>query len=193
MANRCYLFVSDKHPDDDPQGSNLSGLSEWRGSIPLSHQLLASGNCQLCQSRIWNSEHPLALVGDFQSGFERFLTFLNDLDVDYFEDAKQKAFDYFSSQDKTPRYVILEPTEIFHLGSDEPADACKALHASMIEPQKLEKPVFKRLREIHSRSLVPKYPMHKKELTITEKYEAELYYLGLTNWTNTLYFNFENN
>ncbi len=185
MASRCYLFVSDVHPDNDPQGSSLTGLSEWSGCVPLSHQLLVSTDCQLCQSRIWKSEYPLALVGELQPGIERFLTFLEDLDVDRFEEAKQTALDYFSSLDQTPRYVILEPTEIFHLQSVDPEDACKDLHASIIQPQLLEKQVFKALRELNSRSLLPSpgwYP----------DYEFQLYLLGLTYWTDTLYFDFNN-
>lgn len=76
MANRSYLFATDKIPanyEDRPE--TITGLSEWPYDIPIAYLLLVSQDTRVCASLSFLSEEednePLALAGTAAGGTAR--------------------------------------------------------------------------------------------------------------------------
>ena len=76
MANRSYLFATDKIPanyEDRPE--TITGLSEWPYDIPIAYLLLVSQDTRVCASLSFLSEEednePLALAGTAAGGAAR--------------------------------------------------------------------------------------------------------------------------
>lgn len=127
MSNRSYLYVRDK------QSGRMDGVSEWPGDIPLSHLLLASVHPQLVSSNIWESEQLLAIRADFEAGRSRLFDFLKRVQHEgllpdtELEEAVREAADFLGRWEGRELEVILEPTEVLEMHSDDVEWGCRQL------------------------------------------------------------------
>lgn len=118
MANRSYLFVKTK--DDE-----CKGLSECAYEIPLSHILLVSGDTQKVTSRVFDSDLPWAIEGDFDQGYKKLFDFLEQCkskDIISTEQYEQMITEAHAALDQylnTGARVLLEPVEIFEMEDPE--------------------------------------------------------------------------
>jgi hypothetical protein len=118
MANRSYLYSIDAVPYSDANPRRVRGLAEWRYDIPLAFLLLVSANPRACRSMIWNSEDPIAIIGDFKPGFERLSAFLAKAPSASLKSAADEAIRFLSDPKLLQPLILLECGEIYDLEGD---------------------------------------------------------------------------
>lgn len=120
MANRAYLYSA----SEDLR--KLRDLSESRYPIPFFYKVLLGEDTSVCNSRIWEYEHPIAIKGDFQKGLEKLYVFFDYLQTQKEIDkeaiarfqAETKAF-WEKEKERMDKYFFLEAGEIFDLTASE--------------------------------------------------------------------------
>ena len=131
MSNRSYLYVRDK------QSGRLDGLSEWPYDIPLSHLLMSGVHPRLVASNIWESDRPLAIRADFGAGRSRLFEFLRRLQQekllpdDELEEAIRQASDFLDQWSEDSE-VVLEPTEVLEMNTDDVEWGCRQLYEQVL-------------------------------------------------------------
>ena len=123
MANRCYLYTTDHLPGSAEwtEKKAMRGISEWPDAIPLSFQILLSGNPVAVPSSIWDSTELLALAGDSETGLRRLMAYLQLLPAQAEPlVAETKAF--FAIPENHQKYFVLETREIFDYADREMAE-----------------------------------------------------------------------
>lgn len=132
MANRTYLYATDRHPDaersDATEPGDIAGLSEAAYRIPLSYRLLLSGAPAVSRSLIW-PEDRIGLTGDFATGAQRLGRFLDRL-ARAAPELRQACADtraFLSAPANRRRWVVLEAGEIFDMASEPLAEQTAAL------------------------------------------------------------------
>lgn len=105
MAHRRYLFTTDHLPGSAEwtEKKALRGICEWPDAIPLSFQILLSGNPVAVQSSNWVSTELLALAGDSETGFRRLMAFLLQVigsnSIAYYFIERKKDNKYFNGNE----------------------------------------------------------------------------------------------
>lgn len=120
MANRAYLYSASEDL------SKLRDLSESRYPIPFFYKVLLGEDTTVCNSRIWEYEHPIAIKGDFQKGLDKLNAFFDYLQTQDKVDkaaiagfqAETKAF-WEKEKERVDKYFFLEAGEIFDLIASE--------------------------------------------------------------------------
>lgn len=135
MANRAYLYSA----SEDLR--KLRDLSESRYPIPFFYKILLGEDTSVCNSRIWEYEHPIAIKGDFQKGLDKLNAFFDYLQTQDALDteaiagfqAETKAF-WEKEKDRVGKYFFLEAGEIFDMIASESdpiekqnADLCREI------------------------------------------------------------------
>ena len=189
MANRCYLYTTDHLPGSAEwqDKKQLHGIAEWPDHIPLTFQILLSGNPLAVPSSIWDSPHLTAIAGDAATGLRRLMAYLQLLP----SQAEPLVVDtkaFFEDPENHKMHFILETREIFDYADREMAqknaeiiskiaaigDDLSALY--LPEPATAEPFLRRALRRLLK--LPPPSPL--------EPY----YEIGLGLWSNILYYDF---
>jgi uncharacterized protein YkuJ len=119
MANRAYLYSARK------DFKKIRDLSEGKSPISLVYKILLGVDTELCNSELWNYEHPIAIRSNMEKGLERMYEFYEYLEtqpninrtaiVTY----KKEARDFFHKHgDRVMEYFFLEAGEIFDMTAD---------------------------------------------------------------------------
>lgn len=186
MANRCYLYATD-HLPGSPEWERqhpLQGLGEWSRDIPLTFQLLLGGNPIPVRSSIWDSEEKIAIAGEARTGLECLNAYLASLPSIAAPLVSETA-EFFSRPENFRRYFLLECGEIFDLRGKDPAAQNNAL--------------LKEIREMSSNIAGIPVPdpdaprgllMRLFGRRSTDPLD-HFYPLGLGNWSNILYYQFD--
>jgi len=189
MANRCYLYTTDHLPGSAEwqEKKQLRGIAEWPDHIPLSFQILLSGNPVAVPSSIWDSPHPLALAGDAATGLRRLMAYLQLLPAQA-EPLVADAKAFFADAGTPGTYFVLECREIYDYNDSDMAVQNGKIIAQIAaigddlaklylpEPAGAEPFVRRTLRRLLK--LPPPSPL--------EPY----YEIGLGLWSNLLYYDF---
>lgn len=189
MANRCYLYTTDHLPGsvEWTEKKDLRGIAEWCDAVPLSFQILLSGNPVAVRSSIWDSPEPLALAGDSETGLRRLMDYLQLLPAQAEPlVAETKAF--FAQANNRRKYFILECREIFDYADAEMAVKNAEIRAQIAAigddlsglylpepdgPEPLLRRILRRLLKMPPPSPLGPY-----------------YEVGLGLWSNLLYYDF---
>jgi hypothetical protein len=188
MANRCYLYATDHLPGSPEWGKQrqLQSIGEWSLDIPLTFQLLLSGDPIPVRSSIWNSEENIALAGEARAGLECLNAYLALLPSNA-APLVTETTEFFSRLENCRKYFVLECGEIFDLRG-------KNLAAQNNE-------LLKEIRELSSdiASLPVPGPDAPRGLLMrlfsrrsTDPLDY-FYPLGLGNWSKILYYQFDEN
>lgn len=194
MANRSYLYSSNFVPSSDGSQADrrITGISEWKYDIPIAYKILVSGNPGKCRSLIWEVPDEIAIVGDYDQGVDRLLSFLDRIPLPTVVPLKEKARRFLTDEANKNRYFLLECGEIFDIMDEGSlADQNDQLLAEVrnIEPI-IERIVADliasqpgKVRDFLSRLL------GRKLLLLEKKDFADaICSLGLDNWSSILYF-----
>lgn len=119
MANRSYLYSANKDL------TKFRDLSEWRSEIPLFHKIVSGCDTQICNSKIWDYEHPIAIRSDFSKGLQKFLSFLDYLatqpgmNAEKITAIRQETTTFFDQHpERVQDLFFLEGGEVFDLIGD---------------------------------------------------------------------------
>lgn len=192
MAHRCYLYTTDHLPGSAEwtEKKALRGISEWPDAIPLSFQILLSGNTVAVRSSIWDSPEPLALAGDSEIGLRRLMDYLQLLPAQA-EPLVAETKSFFAQADNRRKYFILECREIFDYADAEMAVKNAEIRAQIAAigddlsglylpepdgPESLLRRILRRLLKMPPPSPLGPY-----------------YEVGLGLWSNLLYYDFSPN
>ncbi len=220
MSNRSYLYSIDFNPSEreKTEADKVCALSEYSSSIPLAYQVLISADAKLCRSLIWEHEHPIALLADFEKGRKRLFNFLAAIEkTEAFDKSKfaaevEKTKAFFNDPANGGKYLLLELGEIFDF-TDEPHET-QALNF-LNELKQIEQTVSSYLTELAKkkkeredielgikinesgafrfifRSLAGRQQeVNEKKLKKLD--EAMWWDLGIDNWTSILYYDLSN-
>jgi hypothetical protein len=220
MSNRSYLYSIDFNPSEreKTEADKVCALSEYSSSIPLAYQVLISADARLCRSLIWEHEHPIALLADFEKGRKRLYNFLAAIEkTEAFDKSKfaaevEKTKAFFNDPANGGNYLLLELGEIFDF-SDEPHET-QALNF-VNELKGIEQTVSSYLAELATKkkereeielgikinesgafrfifrsSADRQKEVNEKKLKRLE--EAMWWELGIDNWSDILYYDFSN-
>jgi hypothetical protein len=143
MANRSYLYSLSNRPTSyDDRPDTISGLSEWAYAVPFSFRVLVSGDPQRCASLIsdgFDDDPPeektalYAISGDFAAGFARLRKFaaavrtLGTAELNTTLDQTEAFLDQHRD-----RFVLLETVEVDCMTEDS-ADGLRACVEREIE------------------------------------------------------------
>jgi len=127
MANRSYLFSLGFNPSDRQKTKDdfVHGLSECPSSIPLAYMVLVSADPILCNSLIWEHDHPIAILADFDKGRQRLFDFLETVsnvgafDKDKLKQEIDKTKSFLSNPNGHSKYLLLELAEIFDFNDEQ--------------------------------------------------------------------------
>lgn len=194
MANRCYLYSCNVIPGENESEKKLIGISEWDYDVPIVFKLLLSGNTQVCKSSIWDIEEKIAIVGDYDYGVKMLSLFLEEIDGDEAKGLVSEAKSFLNDEANKQNYLVLECGELFEMNDKDFAtqnlellneidnlldSVCEALSFIKYYSKPKKRNVF---QKFFSRK------QEREEMTFSE---AALF-LGLGNWSNSLYFDFSN-
>lgn len=117
MASRSYLYSLNYIPGggDKPEQPFITGVSEFRGRVPLVYRLLMSANPRPCDSKIFNAPHKIAFIADYEMGLARLARFLKQIPVASAKPIIAEALTFLESADIRSRYFLLEPAETYEL------------------------------------------------------------------------------
>ncbi|TWT88427.1 hypothetical protein Mal64_19080 [Pseudobythopirellula maris] len=177
MANRSYLYSANRLPSRDTSLEVLRtvGIAEFNYDIPIAFMLLVSGNPQRCPSSIWASSEAEAIAGDYQIGVQRLLDFLRRVEHPEVNALIESTQAFLADERNKNSYFLLEPCEIFELGEWESDDTFDELldYISGVDQ------VAEHVREKFSDAAQGQQTQYANNL---------LYSLGVSNWSNILYY-----
>lgn len=109
MANRAYLYSTDKHPSEEKK--KIIGISEWSYEIPIVFKVLLSGDTEQTRSMIWcECEDNISIVGDMDKGIKKLKDFLSKVECD--SNLKEEAISFLEATENNQKYLVLECGEI---------------------------------------------------------------------------------
>lgn len=171
MANRAYLYSTDKPPFGDGKVS-VRGLSEWNSEVPLVYKILLGENPQIATSAIWPEQDGIALVSDYAGGVRRLKEFLENIRYQPLLALGFDALEFLTLPENRRSYFLLEAGEIFDLDETQELTAqCASLREEILTIDEFTR----EWTEIFNQS------------TDSEQ-RSSLQDLGLGEWSNTLYF-----
>lgn len=218
MANRSYLYSIDfdltkqlKSKDD-----RVASLSECNYVIPISFKILLSVNLQKCNSLIWNYEHPIALIGDYEMGKNKLYEFLEQLydlklynNEELLERIKQTK-EFLDRGDRKLKYFFLECGEIYDMKDAPLEEQNNALFESILNIEAEIKEYFQKIKDLNNQINAKEKELNEaKNLSWFKKFfskevdtlslerdiknlkQEKIIGLGIDNWTNVLYYDFE--
>lgn len=177
MANRSYLYSSNRVPGpvkDGYEELELASLAEFPYDIPVAYRLLMSANPRVCHSVIWDSEEPIALAAEYDAGLARLAGFLAQIDLPQAQPLIQETLDFLGDPDNKQAFFVLEAGELFAMGEDGLAQQNLALLAELKDAELHAAQALASLREVSGQG--------------EEALAAELRMMGLGSWSNTLYY-----
>lgn len=203
MANRSYLYSIDFMPEPNlsKKGKKITGISEWNYGIPIIYKILLSGQPQTCNSLIWDEPEGIALIGSYDQGLSNLKKFFTRIDLPEAQKLIDEALGFLEHPDNKNKYFLLECGEIFDIDM-EPSipeqnllllDEIKNINPKIeialqsLVPPKIEEPTppLGFFEKIFGKRAVP------EEVPEYDQSQA-LHSLGFGNWTNVLYFSFDN-
>ncbi|NDV94111.1 hypothetical protein D0T84_04150 [Dysgonomonas sp. 521] len=218
MANRSYLYSIDfdvtqqKRTEQD----KVLSISEWNYDIPISYKILLSVNTRKSHSLIWNYEHPIALTGDYEAGKNKLYEFLqrvydlNLYDKEELQEIIKQTKEFLDREDRKQKYFFLECGEIYEMEdtpleeqNDDLLEAILDVEADINEfinvVEELNNEIKVReemLEEAKNASWIKKLFSKKVGIPSLEKdinylKQQKIIELGIDNWTDVLYFDFE--
>lgn len=219
MSNRSYLYSIDFDPAERAKNETdkIKALSEYSSYVPFAYQVMISADAKLCRSLIWDHEHPIAVLADFEKGRKRLYNFLAAIekteafDKGRFAAEVEKTKAFLNDPANGAKYLLLELGEIFEFG-DEPFE--KQAADFINELQHIEKTVRNYLDELAKKKkekedlelgikinesgtfkfVFRKYAGMRKEENAEKlrKLNDEMWWeLGIDNWQNILYYDFQ--
>ena len=193
MANRSYLYTTNHLPESPEweKTMDLHSISEWNYDIPVAFKLLLAGNPIAVKSSIWESPEKIAIAGDFRAGLAALYEYLARLPHQA-ETLVIETKAFLSKASNERKYFILECGEIFDMEEGTP----EVKNLELIEEIKL---LSNGIQSIP----VPKPAVHdgtkggsfdklsgRKRKSPKSDPLKPFYGLGLSNWSNILYFQF---
>ncbi|WP_428380858.1 hypothetical protein [Nevskia ramosa] len=188
MADRCYLYATDHLPGSREweQQRQLQGIGEWSLDIPLTFQLLMSGDPIPVRSSIWNSEENIALAGEARAGLKSLNAYLALLPRTAAPLVSQTT-EFFLRPENCRRYFVLECGEIFDLRGKNLAaqnnELLKAIRKLSLDIASIPVPDPDAAREL----LIT--PFSRRSTDPLDDFCP----LGLGNWSSILYYQFGEN
>jgi ankyrin repeat protein len=180
-----------------PKNRIMTGLSEWNYDIPLAFKILLSGDPKICHTSIWGLKEKVALIGDFASGVENLKHFLGRI---RHPDAKapiEETLEFLNKTENINTLFVLECAEIFVLsGKDENLEQRNLELLDHIQNQ-LDDEIENLLAKLNHIEPPPKQGLFSKifgkaQTEHDEDPSSRFYALGLGNWSNILYYHFDN-
>lgn len=189
MANRSYLYATDRLPDGRADSSWI-GLSEWNYDIPLVYKLLLSGSPQVCLSTIWPDIGNIAIASPYALGLQQLERFLSQIHCDDARPLIQEAVAFLTAQRNRRGYFVLECGEIFAMENLDTVAQCDELVGNLCN---LEQEVSEALNLLNQSCVKPASLLSKlfprRSLSMdNQTKQRQLDELGLGNWSNTLYY-----
>lgn len=218
MANRSYLYSIDFDITQQKRAeqNKVLSISEWNYDIPISYKILLSVNTQKCHSLIWNYEHPIALTGDYEAGKNKLYEFLQQLydlnlyDHEELHESIKLTKEFLDREDRKQKYFFLECGEIYDMEdtpleeqNDDLLEAILGIEGginefiNIVEELNNEIKVRKdKLKEVENASWTKRLFSKKTDTLSIEKEindlkRKKLIELGIDNWADVLYFDFE--
>jgi len=194
VANRSYLYTTDHLPESSEweANKNLHSISEWGYDIPLVFKLLLTGNPLAVKSSIWGVSEKIALAGEFQIGLGVLEEYFARLPAEA-EPLINEARSFLSKISNQRKYFILECGEIF----DMEEGSLYEKNLSLIEEINELKSNISNINvpkvinvELPKRGLLDRL-LGKKQVQPKSDSLKPFYPLGLGNWSNVLYFQFD--
>ncbi|MFC0179511.1 DUF7822 domain-containing protein [Thorsellia kenyensis] len=211
MANRSYLYSTSQQ--SCLLGENnlvIKDLSEWNYDIPLSYFILVSGNSTLCPSLLTDTfkesiagDHVFALSGDFNIGYARLVKFLSTLDVLFSKNEKSIKTEIQNTQSFLQQYknnyIYLETIELDVMGFDE-SEQLKAQTLEYLDFAKQLANIIDSLPDNKNEAIellakakityLGNEALLLDNICIDHNYDCsdKCFLLGITEWTNNLYF-----
>lgn len=218
MANRSYLFLLnfDRTTRKKEESDKILGLSEYSYTIPVSYKILLSQECKLTDSILWDYEHPISIIGNFQKGREKLILFLSELrEKSYYapqllDKLISETVDFLNKGTNIGEYTYLEAGEVFEMGNDTIEIQNKQLFDEISNFENLKKNFFNLIESKNNELVQLRNSLSANEkkgffLSIfnlkkvnieevnnkIENIEREKNaLLGIDNWSNALYYSF---
>ncbi len=189
MANRSYVFLSQTLPSeawDAAQRAQLHGVCEHAYAVPLLQRLLVSADSRLISSAIWQQAEPLAIAGRAQAGMERALQFLQQIQHPHIEPFRQEAEHFLRSHIREDDWLILEAAEVLEM--QEPPSAAAQVRSMLDHMPALNAECAQAVEKLR-----PQAPNFWQKIfkPSQESLEEPLRELGLGNWSENLYFSWD--
>ena len=200
MANRCYLYASDRAPSlEHPlRDEEFVEIAEWGWYMPIAFELLASANPAPCPSTQFEGPDAVALTSDYDTGVSRLLRYLGRIDSSDAVLLRNKAAVFFASPARRRRYFLLEPEEVMdNYGGDSMRDVTARLFARLRDAEAAAEAVRASLRfwsppprsaRHDPRSLLARLFGKPSQPASPDRPPAHLTALGLGNWSDELYY-----
>jgi hypothetical protein len=194
VANRSYLYTTDHLPESPEwdEKRDLHSIAEWNYDIPLAFKLLLTGNPIAVKSSIWETPERIAIAGEFKSGLNALEGYLARLPSEA-GPLVTEAKEFLLKASNERKYFILECGEIF----DMEDDSLEERNLSLLQEIDSLKPEISKINvptapiiELPKLSLIDRLFGKKQEHPKSDPLEP-FYVIGLGNWSNILYFQFE--
>ena len=196
MANRSYLYSTNVIPGSAVQKENRRqlGISEWNYDIPLVYKLLLSGQTRACRSSIWESPGEIAALGDYAQGLARLEGFLAEIVHPAARPLVAEALEFLTRDRNHNPYFLLECVEICEMSNDPVVDQ----NAGLIDEINNLEPEILHARSVLSALSTKRQNAFLKLVGAKENSGVHaidplepIRDLGLGNWSNVLYFHFD--
>ena len=207
MANRSYLYSSNIKPTAGVAASEkkLVGISEWNYDIPLVYRLLLSGDTEVCHTSIWDTDEKIAILGNYDKGFDALEKFLLQIKDPMAQELIQEALTFLVDENNRNKFFVLECGEIYEMGGDDflsqNMSLFEEIKSDVADDAEQALEMLNKVREAQeappvqeSQSLWNKlFGSKKKQPSLASQNTQadpmqEYYELGLGNWSNILYF-----
>ena len=137
MANRCYLYASDRVPTGESRlrdGEAVS-VAEWKWDVPLGFKLLLSTGTRPCGPPDvgWGDDDRAALAGEYEAGLSRLMGFLDRVRRPGIDVLREHVLSHYTSPRTRRQHFILDPDEIFMGRPGDPAEQLDSVIAQIGE------------------------------------------------------------
>ena len=187
MANRSYLYSVNRAADP----ATVAGVAEWNYDIPLAFKILASGAPALRPSIIWPDAGKIAIESEYSEGVHKLIGFLARIQHPKANGLLQKAKEFLESRETRGTSFILECGEIFDI---RPGDLEKRAAQLLSEIQDIDRQVEQLILRVNPglppSSSAPTRLIGRLASVFLKRPRPEILIqsLGLSNWTNYLFY-----
>lgn len=217
-----YAIDFDRTVGEREKGQRIFGLSEYPYSIPLSYKILVSQQPKISKSINWDYEYPIAIQGNFKEGKQKLFDYLDQLsELDLFdreEFTRQVSETETFLNAHELENILLECGELYEMGDgqleDQNADFFennilkieKHLNEYLHDFRKMKAEILQLKAEITklnkpkgflSGLFSSEKPGNDNKIKVLQdnarKIEQEMWnLLGINDWSDVLYYHFEN-
>lgn len=186
MANRSYLYSSNKIPSEVNENMMVVGLSEWGGKIPLVYKILLSASPKICKSMIFESVGSVAIYSNYDDGIKKLEDFFSlyaefDINREF-----KKSLEFLSDRDNKNEYFVLEVGEVLEFDGEDLDKYHQIVLNDVIHYEDDIKEFAERINGIGKAKA--QFPFLFEGFETNVHLAGAINSIGTTNWSNVLCF-----